>query len=167
MRFMDRFRQWMIGRYGSDQLNIALLILYLILSVVVSFTRLFIVLALSYVVLVLIFFRMFSRNIPKRVAENQKFMKLYGPIRNKLPRRKGSSRYYGQNPYNNPYGSSYGNAYQTASQKKKKSYGKPKTDKNHKIFQCGKCGQMIRVPKGKGKIAITCPNCKQEFIKRT
>ena len=160
MRLMDRFRQFMIGRYGSDQLNIALLVLYLILSIVLSFTGSLVVLVLGYVMFFLIFFRMFSKNIPKRYAENQKFMKIYGPIRNKLSGGKKSSGYYGQNPYNNPYGTSYSTA-------KKRSHGKPKTDKNHKIFQCGKCGQMIRVPKGKGKIAITCPNCKQEFIKRT
>ncbi len=161
MRLMDRFRQWMIGRYGSDQLNIALLVVYVILSIVLSFTGSVIVLALSYVLFVVIFYRMFSRNISKRTAENQKFMKIYGPIRSKLPHRNGrsSSGYYGQNPYGNPYGA--------GSQRRTKSYGKPKTDKNHKIFQCGKCGQMIRVPKGKGKIAITCPSCKQEFIKRT
>ncbi len=165
MRLMDRFRQWMIGRYGSDQLNFGLLVLYLILSVLLPFTGSIIVLGLSYVMFFLIFFRMFSRNIAKRSAENQKFLRIFEPILRKLPGRKNSNRsgYYGQNPYNNPYGNPYG----TTSQKKKKSHVKAKTDKNHKIFQCGKCGQMIRVPKGKGKIAITCPNCKQEFIKRT
>ncbi len=146
MRLMDRFRQWMIGRYGSDQLNIALLVLYLILSIVLSFTGSVIVLFFSYVLFFLIFFRMFSRNIARRTAENQKFMRIYGPIRNKLPhgKNKRGSSYYG---------------YKTTS--------KTKANKKHKIFQCGKCGQMIRVPKGKGKIAITCPRCKQEFIKRT
>lgn len=29
------------------------------------------------------------------------------------------------------------------------------------------CGQKIRVPKGKGKIEITCPKCGQKFVKRT
>lgn len=159
MRLMDRLRQWMVGRYGSDQLNIALLVLYLISSIVLSLTGWFPVLILGYLLFVLIFFRMFSRNIPKRYAENQKFLKIWNPIRNKFPKSKSrtNSGYYGQNPYGNPYG---------ATQKPRKK-SKPKADKNHKIFQCGKCGQMIRVPKGKGKIAITCPNCRQEFIKRT
>ena len=39
--------------------------------------------------------------------------------------------------------------------------------KTHRIFKCPNCGQSIRVPKGKGKIAITCPMCKTEFIKKT
>ncbi len=163
MRLMDRFRQWMVGRYGTDQLNMALLVLYIISSIVLSFTGWLPILFIGYLLFVLIFFRMFSRNIPKRYAENQKFLKIWNPIRNLFPKSKGRTNrgYYGQNPYSNPYGNSYGNT-QTARRK-----SKPKADKNHKIFQCGKCGQMIRVPKGKGKIAITCPNCKQEFIKRT
>lgn len=41
------------------------------------------------------------------------------------------------------------------------------TDKAHKVFLCPDCKQKIRVPKGKGKIAITCPKCRKEFIKRT
>lgn len=40
-------------------------------------------------------------------------------------------------------------------------------DKNHRYFRCPKCRQQIRVPKGKGKIAITCPKCKEKFIKKT
>lgn len=39
--------------------------------------------------------------------------------------------------------------------------------KTHRIFKCPNCSQNIRVPKGKGKIAITCPMCKTEFIKRS
>lgn len=31
--------------------------------------------------------------------------------------------------------------------------------KTHKIFICKKCGQLIRVPKGQGKIVTTCPSC--------
>lgn len=39
--------------------------------------------------------------------------------------------------------------------------------REHRIFQCPSCRQKIRVPKGKGKIAITCPQCRTEFIRRT
>jgi hypothetical protein len=39
--------------------------------------------------------------------------------------------------------------------------------KTHKYYRCSHCKQSIRVPRGKGKICITCPKCKAEFIKRT
>lgn len=39
--------------------------------------------------------------------------------------------------------------------------------KTHKYYHCPQCRQTIRVPRGKGKICITCPKCKREFIKRT
>ena len=40
-------------------------------------------------------------------------------------------------------------------------------DREHKYFKCPKCRQSVRVPKNKGKIAITCPKCRERFIKKT
>ena len=40
-------------------------------------------------------------------------------------------------------------------------------DKEHRYYDCPRCRQQIRVPRGKGKIAITCPRCKEKFIKKT
>ncbi len=39
--------------------------------------------------------------------------------------------------------------------------------KTHKYYKCSRCRQTIRIPRGKGKICITCPKCKAEFIRRT
>ena len=40
-------------------------------------------------------------------------------------------------------------------------------DRNHRYFECPRCRQIVRVPRGKGKIAITCPKCREKFIKKT
>lgn len=40
-------------------------------------------------------------------------------------------------------------------------------DREHKYYSCPRCRQPVRVPRGKGKIAITCPKCKEKFIKKT
>ena len=39
--------------------------------------------------------------------------------------------------------------------------------KMYAFFRCPDCDQRVRVPRGRGKIAITCPKCRREFIKRT
>ncbi len=38
--------------------------------------------------------------------------------------------------------------------------------KTHRYFKCPSCRARLRVPKGRGKIAITCPKCKIEFIRK-
>lgn len=40
-------------------------------------------------------------------------------------------------------------------------------DRNNRYFNCPKCSQTVRVPRGKGKIAITCPKCRERFVKKT
>ena len=40
-------------------------------------------------------------------------------------------------------------------------------DRDHRYFNCPKCHQMVRVPRGKGKISITCPKCREKFVKKT
>lgn len=39
--------------------------------------------------------------------------------------------------------------------------------KIYRFYHCPKCRQKVRVPKGKGKICITCPKCRTEFVKRS
>lgn len=132
MRLMDKFRQMMVGRYGADQFSMALIICYLVLSMIGSFTHSLILITMSYGVFVYCMFRTLSKNTSKRYLENQKFLYYFDPI-------------------------------------KKKFVGKKKQlqDKTHCYYKCKNCGQTIRVPKGKGKIVITCPKCRQEFIKKT
>ena len=36
-------------------------------------------------------------------------------------------------------------------------------DKEHRYFTCPSCGAVCRVPRGKGRIVITCPRCGNEI----
>lgn len=39
--------------------------------------------------------------------------------------------------------------------------------RNYRFYKCPMCRQEVRVPKGHGKIQITCPKCRETFIKRS
>lgn len=38
---------------------------------------------------------------------------------------------------------------------------------DNRIVNCPNCDSRLRVPKGKGKIKITCPKCKMDFQSET
>ena len=40
-------------------------------------------------------------------------------------------------------------------------------DRDNRYFTCPRCHQTVRVPRGKGKISITCPRCKEKFVRKT
>ena len=40
-------------------------------------------------------------------------------------------------------------------------------DREHRYYQCPRCRQIVRVPRNKGKIAITCPKCREKFTRKT
>ena len=129
---MNWLRNFMAGRYGGDQLNIALIVLYLILAVIAQITQLWIIWILEILLLAFCIFRILSRNVERRYRENIQFLKLWNPIKG---------------------------WFQSCMIRVK--------DKTHRYDHCPKCRNTLRVPKGKGKICITCPVCKTEFIKKT
>ena len=123
--------RFMYGRHGTDQLNWAILVCYLVLwllRVIMSALDIAIVALIIDVVMfllaVLLLWRTFSRNLPKRRAENQKFVNWWWPIKNRFAAAKAR-----------------------------------RADKEHKYFTCKNCKTICRVPAGKGKIVITCPKC--------
>jgi len=40
-------------------------------------------------------------------------------------------------------------------------------DKEHRYFKCPKCGQQLRVPKGKGRITVHCRGCGASFQEKS
>ncbi len=39
--------------------------------------------------------------------------------------------------------------------------------KTHRYFRCKNCKTIMRVPRGRGKIEISCPKCRAKVIKKT
>ena len=124
-RISSGFRKFMEGRYGTDRLNMAILISGLVASLLSSFLQKtvfgLVFWALSYGLMIWAIYRSLSRNTYRRYQENRKFLMIFDRVK----------------------------------------------DRNNRYYDCPKCHQTVRVPRGKGKISITCPRCKEKFIKRT
>jgi len=129
---MNRLRSFMYGRYGTDQLSCALLVLYIALMLLSYIKPLGFMSVLAVAVALICAARILSRNIDARRRENRLFMEKWGPFQAKL-----SSLY---------------------------SMAK---DREHRYFTCSGCRNTLRVPRGKGKIEITCPRCGAKLVKKT
>lgn len=87
-RIGDWFRNFMLGRYGSDKLNVALLVSGIVLMLLGSILGKFTTWAgvftlLSYLVLIWCMFRMCSRNIDARRRENAAFLNFFNHMKDK------------------------------------------------------------------------------------
>lgn len=101
-KFKNKLYRFMYGRYGTDTLNKFYLWTYVILVLVYAVVSLLMwkaselantIVWLAYTVLstaliVLIFFRMFSRNVVKRRRENERFCGFFKLNRNRFRDRK-------------------------------------------------------------------------------
>ena len=126
-------RNFMLGRYGPDHLSVAMILLSFILSLlyaVVGYTAL---LLISYTFFGFTLYRMLSRNITRRRAENDKFIRFWWPVKTKI----------------------------------KNIIKEIKDKRKYKYFKCPSCKTTLRIPKGKGKIRITCPKCWEWLISET
>ena len=97
-----RLARFMYGRNGTDQLNMALLLLYLVLvllqGALVGATRSagvdLVFSAVTLVLAVWIIFRILSRNVEKRRAENARFLRLGRPLLGRLARARDRQHRY-------------------------------------------------------------------------
>lgn len=132
-RLREKFMRFMQGRNGFDQLSQFLNLMVLVIFVLSLFIKWAPLYYFGIVLLGYMYFRVFSRNLPKRYAENQKFCNM---------------RY-------------------DASIKKNKMKREWEQRKIYRFYRCPMCKQKVRVPKGRGKICITCPKCREEFVRRS
>jgi chromate transport protein ChrA len=79
MKFREKLARFMYGRNGADHLGMALLWVYLALAIAAVFFKPLYILALLLVGWML--FRIFSKNLYKRQAENQKYLRLVGKVK--------------------------------------------------------------------------------------
>lgn len=61
----------------------------------------------------------------------------------------------------------YLSATATIRQRLNKEKNMMKQRKDYHIYTCPSCGQKVRIPRGKGKIEISCPKCHSKFVKRS
>ncbi len=136
-RISEFFARTMEGRNGMDELarvESIVVIVVLVLDVILSSTPFFVIGFVIWLVLIIhMYIRVFSRNLSKRQAENQRYLDMTSGIRKR-------------------------------SQKRKLHRQQRDT---WRYFKCPQCHQEVRVPANRGKIAITCPKCRTEFVKKT
>ena len=133
-RVSSALARFMYGRNGNDQLNLALLAVYvLVLLAQALLGRIFaarvILEIITLALAALVIFRSFSKNLTRRRAENVRFLNWWYPVKGRI----------------------------SAARQRRQ-------DKDHKYFTCKSCGTICRVPVGKGKIEITCPKCGGKII---
>ena len=124
----NAIRRFMYGRYGNDQLNLFLVVLYLALYLLFAATRFVPLYWLTVVLIITALFRTLSRNLTRRREESVRFLQAIAPLVRWFRLRRTIRR-----------------------------------DKEHRYFKCPNCGQMLRVPRGKGKITVTCRGCGASF----
>lgn len=135
--FRQKAVQFMQGRYGVDQFSNFLVWAGVLLSLITLLVRQPVLMFTSWVLIIYAYVRIFSKQINKRYAQNQKFLDITFPIGNVFAKIRYRIK-YGKN-----------------------------SEKPYHIYRCRKCGQKIRIPKGKGKIMVTCPKCKYQFKKKS
>lgn len=141
---MNKFTQWLQNiirqSNGVDELSTFLLKTGTILGIIGLLFNSTIIVWLAFILIIFMYGRTFMKNRHKFYQQNRK----YHQIRNNII--------------------NYFNGQRDILERKKERLDQRKT---YRFYKCPKCGQKVRVPKGKGKIAITCPSCAEKFVKKT
>lgn len=143
-----KMMQFMQGRYGNDALSVFMMIAGFILQIVGRLFRLPYIHWAGLLLFLLMLFRVFSRNIPRRQVENQKFIQIKNRILN--------WNYFRKQKRQGTY---------TYSRRERQSNGKRGVV--YAYYYCPSCKQQIRIPSGKGNVRVTCPKCKTKFQMHT
>lgn len=80
-KFKDKLIQFMYGRYGTDPLYYALLVVSLILLILNYTINSPIITGLLWLILIVSFYRSMSKNISRRRQENDLFLKFWNPVK--------------------------------------------------------------------------------------
>lgn len=146
-----RFQSFMMGRNGSDKLARWSLGAACIVILINLFIPNPILMAISYALLFYSLYRTFSRNVAARQAENAKFESFMSGLGSKDKASSGSTK-----------SSSSDKAASKGSASGQKGVT-PSPSKAKVRFTCDSCGQSLSVPKGRGKLKVTCPKCHHQM----
>lgn len=141
------------GRNGADELSATLIVggIAVFLAYPIFDAKLIqgCIVLLGIFLIALGVWRAFSTNIAKRRGENATFMNfIHTPSKEEKAARKAMAE-------------------QAKAAEKAKREKRKEDLKTHVFYNCPKCHQELRVPRGKGKIRIKCPKCGEQFIKKT
>lgn len=139
------FKNFFHGRYGVDNLSLALLVAG---TLFLSFRSLWIV---GMAMLGYSIFRAFSRDTNKRYQELRKF----------------NAAFKGIKPFLDRFMMGINDAFKLVKRKFNNYKMRYEQRKDFAFVKCPKCSSTLRLPKKIGKLKVTCPVCKIEFIKKT
>ena len=80
---LQKFREFMYGRYGTDQLSLAITVMGFVFYTTYVFSRFRLLYLFSLIFYGIAIYRTLSKNLTKRRIENQKFMNLWYKLKNK------------------------------------------------------------------------------------
>ena len=151
------YRRMFAGRRGPDAVCGVLFAAGLVLSAAAWFMQNQLLGWLVYVPWSLAVLRMFSTRLERRYQENRRFLQWWQKVKNAVTGLFSAGR-----PRGNRAGDGRGPVFQgTARQAKTAEDTAADTAYHH--FICPACSQKLRVPRGRGRVQVTCPKCKTVF----